>query len=134
MNNTFIRDIIEAGEGENVELKSSFTKEVIETIVAFSNTKGGKIILGCNDKKKIAGITIAEESLQKWVNEVKQNTEPSIFPTFEIYEIENKSVVLITVDEFPLKPIQEIRKKCPLISLIYTDKKKMSTDCTDLHR
>jgi ATP-dependent DNA helicase RecG len=105
MDVAFIRHIIEEGEGETVEFKSSFTKEVIETIVAFSNTKGGKIIIGCNDAKKIVGITIAEESLQKWQNEVKQNTEPSVFPSFEVLEIENKSIVLITVDEFPLKPV-----------------------------
>jgi len=100
-----IRNLIEQGEGETIELKSSFTKDVIETIVSFSNTKGGKIIIGCSDTKKIIGITIAEESIQKWQNEIKQNTEPSVFPTIEFVEIENKTLVLITVDEFPLKPV-----------------------------
>src|SRR5665647_1882151 len=105
MDIAFILHTIEQGESETLEFKSSFSKEVIETIVAFSNTKGGRIIIGCNDNKKIVGLTVADESIQKWLNEVKQNTEPSVFPTFDIVEIENKTVVVITVDEFPLKPI-----------------------------
>jgi ATP-dependent DNA helicase RecG len=67
-----LRKIIAQGEGETLEFKSSFTKEVVETIVAFSNTKGGKIILGCNDKKEIIGVALSDESIQKWTNEIKQ--------------------------------------------------------------
>jgi predicted HTH transcriptional regulator len=69
---------IEKGEDENLELKSSFSKAVIETVVAFSNKSGGTIILGVNDKKETVGITITEETVQKWINEIKQNTEPSV--------------------------------------------------------
>lgn len=105
MDITYIRHLIEQGESETLEFKSSFSKEVIETIVAFSNTKGGRIIIGCNDNKKIVGLTISDESIQKWLNEVKQNTEPCVFPTFDTIEIDNKTIVIITVDEFPLKPV-----------------------------
>jgi len=45
-------------ESETVEFKSSFCKEVIETVVAFSNTHGGKILLGINNKKEIVGVDI----------------------------------------------------------------------------
>jgi predicted HTH transcriptional regulator len=53
MDTNTLLNIIKQGENESLELKSSFTKEVIETIVAFSNTRGGRIILGCNDSKEI---------------------------------------------------------------------------------
>lgn len=33
--------LLEAGESETVEFKSSFTRETIETLVAFANTSGG---------------------------------------------------------------------------------------------
>ncbi len=59
-----ILQIIKQGENETIEFKTSFGKEVIESIVAFSNTKGGKIIVGVNDNKNIAGITVADESIQ----------------------------------------------------------------------
>lgn len=105
INKLSIVQLIEQGESDTLEFKSSFSKEVIETIVAMSNTKGGCIIIGCNNAKNIIGITITDESIQKWQNEVKQNTEPAIFPTFETLELQNKTLVVVTVDEFPLKPI-----------------------------
>ncbi|MBA7556421.1 hypothetical protein ES705_49129 [subsurface metagenome] len=73
-----LRKIIDSGESQTVEFKSTFGKEVIESIVAFSNAKGGKIIVGINDHKKIVGVTISEESIQKWLNQIKQNTVPQI--------------------------------------------------------
>ncbi len=36
---------ISQGEGQETEFKTSFQKEVIETVVAFANAKGGKILL-----------------------------------------------------------------------------------------
>jgi len=59
-----LQNIIDTGEDETLELKSSFNKTVIETIVAFSNTKGGKIIIGCNDSGEIIGTSISKESIQ----------------------------------------------------------------------
>ena len=41
---------IQKGEGQITEFKTSFQKEVIETIVAFANAKGGKVFIGINDK------------------------------------------------------------------------------------
>jgi len=44
LNKTNLISLINQGESETLEFKSSFSKAVIETIVAFSNTKGGKAI------------------------------------------------------------------------------------------
>lgn len=38
-----LQSLITQGEGQTVEFKSSFQKEVIETVVAFANAQGGKI-------------------------------------------------------------------------------------------
>ena len=97
--------LINQGESETLEFKTSFSKTVIETIVAFSNTKGGTIFLGISNQKEIIGVSITEETVQKWVNEVKQNTDPVIFPSFNIIRIKDKTVVSIIVNEFPLKPL-----------------------------
>jgi ATP-dependent DNA helicase RecG len=104
-NRNDIAALVRQGESESLELKSSFGKEVIETIVAFSNTRGGRIILGCSDKRKITGVILSDESIQHWTNEVKQSTQPAVFPSFETVPVEDKTVVVIHVDEFPLKPV-----------------------------
>ena len=100
-----LQNIIKLGENEKVEFKTSFNKEVIETIVAFSNFAGGKVILGVNDDKKIIGINVSNESIQKWINQIKQNTVPQIVPDVEIVEISNKKVAVFEVIEYPVKPV-----------------------------
>ena len=97
--------IITQGENETTEFKSSFGKEVIESIVAFSNSKGGKVIVGVNANKNIIGVSISDESIQKWINEIKQNTNPQVIPDAETLELEGKTVVLFRVIEYPVKPV-----------------------------
>jgi len=75
-----LQRIIHKGENDTLEFKQTFNKAVIETLVAFSNTRGGSILIGVTDVKNIVGVSIHKETLQKWINEIKQNTSPSIFP------------------------------------------------------
>jgi len=97
--------IINNGENECVEFKTSFGKEVIESIVAFSNTKGGKVIVGVSDNKKIAGINVSDESIQNWLNQIKQNTEPQVIPEVITVEINKKNIIVFDVIEYPIKPV-----------------------------
>ena len=61
MNIKLVKNIILNGESQIVEFKTSFGKATIETIVAFSNTKGGRIIVGVSDSKEIVGVSVTEE-------------------------------------------------------------------------
>src|SRR3989344_8035618 len=140
MNKEELEFILKEGEGQFVEFKESFSEEVIETLVAFSNSKGGKIILGINDKKEIVGVSLGKESLSNWINEVKCKTEPFITPDFEVLEIEKKKLVIIETIEFPLKPVaikgivfirknnSNIRLSAKEISEIYLKTKNSSWD------
>ena len=98
-------NIIDKGEGLNSEFKSSFNIEVIETIVAFANTKGGYIVIGVNPKSKVVGVDVNSESVQEWANEVKQKTAPPIIPDVDLFELDDKTLVLFYVPEHPIKPI-----------------------------
>ena len=93
---------------ENVhsELKSSFGDAVIETLSAFANTKGGSIYIGVDDKgKPVKGFTIGVETFQKWINEVKLKTQPSIIPDAEIVMVDGVKVGVLSIKEFPVKPV-----------------------------
>ena len=100
-----LKNIIAGGESQHVEFKRSFNKKVIETIVAFSNKNGGRILIGINNNGKANGITITPETIQKWVNGTKQNTGPAILPETGLVEYEGKKVAVSTINEFPLKPV-----------------------------
>ena len=75
------------------------------TLTAFANTKGGYVIIGVADSGKINGIQLGKETVQKWLNQIKGNTFPSLIPDVLRVVIENKEVVVFTVDEYPIKPV-----------------------------
>ena len=82
-----LSNIIKLGENEQVEFKSSFNDETIESLVAFANTKGGTVIIGVNDDGIITGVNVGKETIPKWINEIKQKTQPAIIPDIEVVAI-----------------------------------------------
>jgi ATP-dependent DNA helicase RecG len=100
-----IRKMIALGESENLEFKASFGKEVIESLAAFANHKGGVVLVGVEDSGNVVGVTCGPESIQAWVNQVKQSTMPSIIPDVELATLDSKQVVAIRIGEFPVKPV-----------------------------
>ena len=97
--------LIVSGESELLEFKESFSDEVIKTLVAFANTKEGKVLIGISEKNKIIGINLQKETVQKWVNLTKNKTLHKIIPDTEIIEHENKKIVVFSIIEYPSKPI-----------------------------
>jgi ATP-dependent DNA helicase RecG len=93
-------------ETQYVEFKPNFNEDVIETLVAFANAKGGKVLVGVDDNgKPVKNFTIGTESLQNWLNEVKTKTQPSIIPDAEVVEYESVEVVEFSIQEYPVKPV-----------------------------
>ncbi len=100
-----ISKLLNNGESETVEFKKSFDREVIETVVAMANRRGGYILVGVKDNGKIIGVTVHQNTLVNWINEIAQNTEPKILPEIDMDNREGKTVVIISVDESPIKPV-----------------------------
>jgi ATP-dependent DNA helicase RecG len=100
-----INSILSKGESSTIEFKSSFNAEVIETLVAFSNTLGGSVLIGISKDSKLIGVSINSESIQSWLNEIKSKTTPSIMPDAEVVNIGLKKIVVFSVQEFPIKPV-----------------------------
>jgi ATP-dependent DNA helicase RecG len=102
--NTLLK-ILSQGEGETVEFKSSFDKESVESLVAFASSKGGMLFVGVNNKGDIIGTKTGDETVQNWINRIKQDSSPSIIPDVGIVHFESKEVVVFSIDEFPIKPV-----------------------------
>jgi len=101
-----IEDLLKIGEGETLEFKTSFNNELIETLVAFANTNGGKVVVGINQKNnELTGVEIHEESVQNWINEIKTKTSPSLIPDTYIIEFKNKKFIIFSIQEYPIKPV-----------------------------
>ncbi|MBQ7459230.1 MAG: putative DNA binding domain-containing protein [Bacteroidales bacterium] len=92
-------------EDQHTEFKTSFSDEVLVSLTAFANAKGGEVYIGVNDKGVAVGVDIGPETLAKWINEIKLKTEPSIIPDAEISEIDGRHIVILHVPEYPVKPV-----------------------------
>jgi ATP-dependent DNA helicase RecG len=97
--------ILPKKESLTVEFKSSFSDNVIEALVAFSNAKGGTVYIGITDDGKTQGITLGKETVQNFINEIKSKTNPQIIPDIETIEIKNKTILALSAPEYPIKPV-----------------------------
>ncbi len=84
-------------ECTKTEFKQSFTDDVIIALVAFANAKGGKVYVGMRDNGKVSGVSLGKETLQTWLNEIKQKTEPSIIPDIDVVDVDDKQVVMLSI-------------------------------------
>ena len=102
-----LKKIISQGESERLEFKKSLKlkDKVGESISAFSNSKGGTILIGITDKKEIRGVQIGKKTAIDLAEYIKRNTDPQIFPEIRIYEIGNKKIILVKVKESNEKPV-----------------------------
>ena len=100
-----LNELLQQGESEVLEFKTSFGREAMETLVAFANAKGGRLLVGITNKRKVVGVSVSGESPQQWVNQVKAVTSPSIVPEAEVLKYKGKDVVLLWVPAYPVKPV-----------------------------
>ena len=58
MNRKLLVDLIEEGENIQCEFKRHFTapEKIAKEMIAFANTKGGYILFGIDDDRKVIGV------------------------------------------------------------------------------
>ncbi len=101
-----LQKIIEEGEGLHTEFKRHFSdfEKIAKELIAFANTKGGVLIIGVDDDKKIVGVRSEKEEAEL-IRETSLNyCEPPVNFEINYYQIENKEVVVVTVPESNNKP------------------------------
>ena len=108
---TDLMELINQDESETLEFKESYDHETIETAGAFANTRGGSILVGVRSRGVIVGTTITNETLKDWANQISQVSEPTLIPDVQSMDIEGDTVVIISIKDYPLKPVA-IRGKC----------------------
>ena len=94
--------LIHEGEGKTLEFKAQLPQNnsIAKTIIAFSNTAGGRLIVGVNDRLEIAGVPPKDifqmqETLSSLIHDL---CYPNIIP--EIYTIQIEDKILLVVEIF----------------------------------
>ena len=101
-----LNEMIENGENDKVEFKRKFSspEKIAKEMIAFANSKGGKILFGIDDDKTIIGVESEKGELELISTAAKFYCEPEIEFTTEIMLIKNKDVVVVNIEESNMKP------------------------------
>ena len=100
---------IEAGEVSGVQFKERALDkyDIGCELVAFSNARGGKLVVGVNDKTgKINALSYSEvqETTNLLSDIASENVVPSILINVDTVEVEDGNLVIATVKEGLNKP------------------------------
>ncbi len=90
-----LKKMFESGETDILEFKALPNKSFFTTFSAFSNTKGGIVLLGVNKKGIPVGIKATSNFLEDLTNRIVNKL--SIYPEIEVIEIEEKRIIAFRV-------------------------------------
>lgn len=104
--------LIGKGESETLEFKPSLSdlNRIVEVVCSFANKKEGTVLIGVSDKKnlkpakRILGVRIGKDTIEKIVNKITDNTDFPLYPTITVEEIGGKNIIRIDVKESNNKP------------------------------
>jgi len=103
-----LKELIKKGESEKVEFKKSLRlkDEIGEVVSAFSNSEGGTIFVGVDDKNnEPIGVEIGKKTIEALANHIKQNTDPPVFPSIRVESLADKEIIVVDVKEADEKPV-----------------------------
>ncbi len=109
MNALEVLDLIQKGESSMVQFKERVNDayKLGTELVAFSNVKGGTLLIGVNDKTgKIIGLSFEElqASNQLLANAASENVKAPIYIFTENINVEGKNVIVAQIPEGASKP------------------------------
>ncbi|MBA4406362.1 ATP-binding protein [bacterium] len=106
VNRKRLLELIEQGEGLNVEFKQRFSshEKIAKEIIAFANTRGGIILFGVDDDKSIYGIESEKSEINLVKDTAEKYCEPGIDVEVETLELEKKDLLVVQVLESKTKP------------------------------
>lgn len=106
MNSTeYIYQLIEEGEHQQQDFKFEISdaRKIAKTLSAFSNTNGGRLLVGVKDNGKIAGVR-SEEEIYMIDAAAKLYCHPVVDCEMSTYTVDGRTVLVVTVPEGHKKP------------------------------
>ena len=96
----YIHALIAEGEHQQQDFKFEISdaRKIAKTLSAFSNTDGGRLLIGVKDNGKIAGVRSDEEQYMIEAA-ARLYCRPEVSYSTQTYQVEGRSVLLVQIDE-----------------------------------
>lgn len=102
----YIHALIAEGEHQRQDFKFEISdaRKIAKTLSAFSNTEGGRLLIGVKDNGRIAGVRSEEE---KYMIEAAAQLYciPEVVFALQTYMVEGRQVLMVTIKESLHKPV-----------------------------
>ena len=102
----YIHILIAEGEHQQQDFKFEISdaRKIARTLSAFSNTDGGRLLIGVKDNGKIAGVRSDEE---KYMIEAAAQLYclPEVHYSMQTFHAEGRSILVVQIDESAQKPV-----------------------------
>lgn len=104
--NEYIYGLIGEGEHTQQDFKSEISdaRKIAKSLSAFSNTIGGRLLIGVKDNGRIAGIR-SDEEIYMIEAAAQVYCEPQVEFGLKNYRIEGRTVLEVTIPEAENKPV-----------------------------
>lgn len=101
----YLYGLIAQGEHQQQDFKFEISdaRKIAKSLSAFSNTKGGRLLVGVKDNGKIAGVR-SEEEIYMIEAAARLYSKPSVDFRIKKYTVEGKNVLEIIIPEGKNKP------------------------------
>ena len=102
----YIQKLIDEGEHvhQDFKLAISDARKIAKSISAFSNTEGGRLLVGVKDNGKIAGVR-SEEEIYMIEAAAKMYCTPEVNISNKIFRVQGKDVLEVSIEESKNKPV-----------------------------
>lgn len=108
-----LKDIALCGETTTIQYKQEFTgqKEIAKEMIAFANTRGGKIFFGIKDKTgELMGLSYDDiQTISRELgNTANEQVRPTIYIDIEVVRADDKHFLVCTVEQGKNKPYKTL--------------------------
>lgn len=102
----YIQKLIDEGEHVHQDFKFAISdaRKIAKSISAFSNTEGGRLLVGVKDNGKIAGVR-SEEEIYMIEAAAKMYCTPEVNISNKRFRVQGKDVLEVSIEESKNKPV-----------------------------
>ena len=104
--NAAIHPLLLEPEGKQLEFKRDLSspQNALKTLVAFANSAGGRLVIGVDDARRVAGVADPLTEEERICNLIADSIAPRLIPNVELMSIGDATVLIVEVFPSSARP------------------------------